>query len=132
VLWPLCGTDAYASLLTAASGRPCCSATSSFVDRDVGRWALDLMHSVASRSDRRCLAMNPIATLDAMSRTDYFTYCPLTFCYVNYSRADAVGKRITFGDIPAVSSGAPAVREADAGGAAGGGPIGGALLGGAD
>ncbi len=133
VLWPLCGTDAYASLLTlaAASGRPCGSATSSFVDRDVGRWALGLMHSVARRSDRRCLAMNPIAALDAMSGTDDFAYCPLTFCYVNYSRADAVGKTITFGDIPAVTSGAPAVSQAGDGSAAAGGPVSGALLGGA-
>jgi multiple sugar transport system substrate-binding protein len=108
VLWPLCDVDASASLLTlaASAGHPCATGESSFIDREVGRWALGMMRAVAERSDRRCLEMNPIGVLEAMSRYDDFVYSPLTFCYVSYSRPGAAGKEVSFGDIPAATAGA--------------------------
>jgi multiple sugar transport system substrate-binding protein len=110
VLWPLCDVDAAASLLTmaASAGRPCATASSFFVDREVGRWALEVMRAVAANSDHRCTQMNPIHVLDTMSRSDEFAYAPLTFCYVSYSRRGHGGKKLSFGDIPAVGAALPA------------------------
>jgi len=104
VLWPLCGVDAAASFFTLAAlaGRPCGNGKSGFVDRAVGRWAIELMRAVASMSDPRCLEMNPIGVLDQLASCDDANYVPLLFGYVNYSRLDAPGARIRFGDVPAV------------------------------
>ncbi len=105
VLWPLCDVDAAASFLSLAAlaGHPCAGDTEAgFVDRAVGRWVLELMRTVAGTSDPRCLTANPIAALDALASTDDFAYAPLLFGYVNYSRVDAMGRRLRFGDVPAV------------------------------
>jgi len=109
VLWPLCDVDAAASLLTlaASAGRPCGTSTSHFVDREVGRWALEVMHTVAANSDPRCTQMNPITMLDAMSQCDQFAYAPLTFCYVNYSHRGGDGRDVSFGAIPAAGAAPP-------------------------
>jgi multiple sugar transport system substrate-binding protein len=110
VLWPLCDVDAAASLLTmaASAGRPCGTSSSAFVDREVGRYALEVMHAVAASSDPRCTQMNPIHVLDTMSRCDEFAYAPLTFCYVSYSRRGHTSSKLSFGDIPAVGTTPPA------------------------
>jgi multiple sugar transport system substrate-binding protein len=104
VLWPLCDVDSAASFLslTALAGRPCGFGESEFADRDVGRFALETMCSVADRSDPRCLSMNPISALDALSASDDFVYSPLLFGYVNYSRLDVDRPRVSFGDVPVV------------------------------
>jgi len=102
VLWPLCDVDAAASFMTlsASAGTPCATGGDRFVDRDVGLWALSTMRSVAAHSDPRCLADNPIATLETLARSADYVYCPLLFCYINYSRSGHPGAKITYGDIP--------------------------------
>jgi multiple sugar transport system substrate-binding protein len=104
VVWPLCEVDSAASFLTlcALAGRPCGQDEARFADRDVGRFALETMRAVAEASDRRCLSMNPIHALEALSGSDRFVYSPLLFGYVSYSRTDAQGAKIRFGDVPVV------------------------------
>ena len=102
VLWPLCEVDAVASFfsLAALNGGPCGTVRDVVVDRAVGLGALQTMRRVAQQSDRRCLRMNPIDVLEAMSRSDTFVYSPLLFGYVNYSRLDTHGAQIVFGNVP--------------------------------
>ena len=104
VLWPLGDVDSAASFLSLAAlaGHPCGLGQGEFVDRDVGRFALETMCTVADRSDPRCLSMNPISVLDTLSTSDDFVYSPLLFGYVSYSRLDVAGPRVRFGDVPVV------------------------------
>ena len=51
------------------------------------------MREAARGSDPRCLSMNPINVLDTLSSADDFWYAPLTFGYLNYSRAGHPGRR---------------------------------------
>lgn len=104
VMWPLCAVDAAASFmtLTVSRGEECARSSEYFVSRAVGRWALATMYDVARPSDPQCLEANPIQVLDAFAAGNEYSYSPLTFCYVNYSRDDHVGHRVAFGDIPSV------------------------------
>jgi multiple sugar transport system substrate-binding protein len=104
VLWPLCDVDSAASFLSLAAlaGRPCGLGEDEFVDRDVGRFALATMSAIADCSDPRCLSMNPISALNALTTSDDFVYSPLLFGYVSYSRLDVGGPRVCFGDVPVV------------------------------
>jgi multiple sugar transport system substrate-binding protein len=103
VMWPLCAVDSAASFmtLTMAYGEACGSRRDVFVSRDTGRWAMSTMFDVARASDPRCLTSNPIDVLEALAHGDDYSYAPLTFCYVNYSRDDHTGHRVAFGEIPA-------------------------------
>ncbi|HEY5304590.1 MAG TPA: extracellular solute-binding protein [Acidimicrobiales bacterium] len=107
VLWPLCAVDAAASFmsLTMAQGEECAATRERFVGRDAGRWALQTMYDVAARSDPICLDSNPIHVLEALAHSDDYVYSPLAFCYVNYSRHDHTGHKVSFGDIPSASAG---------------------------
>lgn len=103
VLWPLGDVDAAASFLTlsAQAGHPCGEGSDAFVDRATGLSALQLMRAVMRLSPPTGRAMNPIAALDAMASADSAVYSPMLFGYVNYSRLDAPGARLRFGDLPA-------------------------------
>jgi multiple sugar transport system substrate-binding protein len=103
VLWPLCDVDSAASLLTllAGLGRPLTFTEGDAIDPGAAARALDLLREVVSGSDPRCLSMNPIAALDALSSSDDYWYSPLLFGYINYSRPGHRGRQVAFGDIPA-------------------------------
>ena len=103
VLWPLGDVDAAASFLSlmAQAGHPCGETNGIFAHRSTARWALELLRNVAAMSDPRCRAMNPISVLDTMASCDDAVYSPMLFGYVTYSRLDAPGKRLRFGDLPA-------------------------------
>jgi multiple sugar transport system substrate-binding protein len=107
VLWPLCGVDAAASLLTlaASKGSPCATRNDRFVDRGVALWAIETMREVAGTSNSRCLDDNPIQALEALARSNDYVYSPLLFCYMNYSRVGHEGAKVSFGDIPTVEEG---------------------------
>ncbi|MCU1494470.1 MAG: putative rane-anchored protein [Acidimicrobiaceae bacterium] len=107
VLWPLCDVDSAASMLSivASLGHPSPESEDRFVERESGRFALATMRAVAESSDPRCLSMNPIAVLEALSSADDFAYSPLCFCYVNYSRLDSPGQRLAYGDVPSPARG---------------------------
>jgi multiple sugar transport system substrate-binding protein len=107
VLWPLGDVDSAASLLTllAGLGHPVTFADGHVIDRAAALEALGLMREAARGSDPRCLSMNPINVLDTLSSADDFWYAPLTFGYLNYSRAGHPGRRLAFGDIPRIGAG---------------------------
>ena len=109
VMWPLCAVDSAASFmtLTMAFGEACATRDDVFVSREAGRWAMATMYEVARRSDPICLTSNPIDVLEALAHSDSFTYSPLGFCYVNYSREDHSGHRVAFGEIPSKNSSQP-------------------------
>ena len=102
MLWPLGDVDSAASLLTllAGLGHPVTFADGHVIDRQAALAALGLMREAARGSDPRCLSMNPINVLGTLSSSDDFWYSPLTFGYLNYSRAGHPGRRVAFGDIP--------------------------------
>src|SRR6185436_3041956 len=56
------------------------------VSEQIGRRALDYMVEMQHLSHPESLNWNPIRMLDHMSHHDDVVYCPLTFCYTNYSR----------------------------------------------
>jgi multiple sugar transport system substrate-binding protein len=102
LLWPLCDVDAAASFLSLAAlaGHPCGLSEDEFIDREVGRFALETMLEIAGRSDPRGFNLNPIGALELLAASDEFVYSPLLFGYVSYSRLDAHGAKIRFGDVP--------------------------------
>lgn len=109
VLWPLCDLDAAASMLTllASLCAPVTFAAGHVIDRGAARRALAVMREVAVASDPRCLTANPIDALEALSGGNDFWYVPLTFGYLNYSRAGHPGAQVRFGDIPGFAGDPP-------------------------
>lgn len=109
VLWPLCDLDAAASMLTLLAGlrAPVTFAAGHVIDRAAARRALAIMREIALASDPRCLTANPIDALEAMSAGNGFWYAPLTFGYLNYSRAGHPGAQVRFGDVPGFAGDPP-------------------------
>ncbi len=100
---PLAPTDAICSFISlcAALGEPA-GRRERWVSEGTGARALGFLASWAALAHPACLSWNPIAMLDVMSTGDDITYCPLTFCYTNYSREGFREKPIRFGTISGV------------------------------
>lgn len=107
VLFPLKPVDAIDSFFTlcANMGDPIAQGTEHLVSRPTARFALQLMHAVASHVPKECLTHNPIETLELMSQSDQYAYCPLLFGYTNYSRNNYRDNLIKFSNIPVVNDG---------------------------
>jgi multiple sugar transport system substrate-binding protein len=104
VIWPLCPTDAYASLLSIAAnlGTPA-GATGEFLPPAAGIDVLRAIDSVASHVPPACLEMNPIDALEALAGGDpAAAYAPLVFGYSNYARDGFRPALVRFGDMPAI------------------------------
>jgi multiple sugar transport system substrate-binding protein len=71
----------------------------SFVDRDIGRQALDIMARLAARTPSTVRDLNPIGLLGRMAASDDVALCPLVYGYVNYA-APASGRPLAFADAP--------------------------------
>src|SRR4051794_35686543 len=67
------------------------------VSRAAGRVALERLKELASVVPARFFHLNPIATLEVMSREDAFAYCPFTYGYSNYARPGHAAKLVRFG-----------------------------------
>jgi multiple sugar transport system substrate-binding protein len=101
---PLCPTDAICSFVTlCASHGSRVGNEDRFVDSSVGMEALRLLVDFVRVSHERSLDWNPIQMLDHMSQTDEIAYCPLNFCYTNYSRDSFAPKLVKHRDIPGIS-----------------------------
>jgi multiple sugar transport system substrate-binding protein len=109
VLWPLCGVDAAASMLTllASLKAPISFTAGDVLDRIAARRGLAILREIALASHPRCLTANPIDALEALSGGSTFCYTPLTFGYLNYARARHSGVEIRFCDIPRFAVGQP-------------------------
>lgn len=112
-LWlgfPLCPTDAVCSFLTlcASLGDELGREDGSFVGREVGLQALQLLAAFAKVAHPASLDWNPIRLYDHMRDADpdggdAVAYCPLAFGYTNYARADSLPYLIRFHDIPGIN-----------------------------
>jgi len=72
------------------------------VSDSVGRSALEMLRSLLSLCDSKCLQRNPIATWELMSSTDEAAYCPFAYGYSNYARPGYAKHPIEFGGLVAV------------------------------
>jgi len=107
VLWPGKPVDAMSSFLTlcAARGAAVCSTEESFVPREDGLAALDLLHQLVDDVGGSWANDDPIAVAERLSGGDRWCYAPLVFGYVNYSRPGFRPHRLTYTDLPAGSRG---------------------------
>jgi multiple sugar transport system substrate-binding protein len=64
-----------------------------------GQEVLAILKRLCDASHPDALTWNPPTLLDQM-RDGVVHYCPMLFGYSNYSRSDAPGDRVVFGDIP--------------------------------
>jgi multiple sugar transport system substrate-binding protein len=69
------------------------------VSHSTGARALEMLHSLISLCDAKCLERNPIATWELMSSTDKAAYCPFAYGYSNYSRPGYARSPINFGSL---------------------------------
>ena len=103
VAMPLLPTDAICSFISLCAnlGSPI-GEGGELVDSAIGLEALEFLARMAELGHPSALAWNPIFMLDHMSAHDDVVYCPLTFCYTNYSRDGYAPKRLRFSTIPGV------------------------------
>lgn len=73
-----------------------------FVNRDIGREAIELLRRLITFAQPRAWAMNPIDLLELMSKDDDIPYCPAVFAYVNYSAANE-HSGVTYASMPTTS-----------------------------
>lgn len=102
VALPLVPTDAICSFITlcASFGEPLAGGDD-LVSAETGIAALELLRELG-RAYPGSLSWNPIYLLDHMSTYDDVAYCPLAFCYTNYSRPGYADHQLTFTTIPGV------------------------------
>lgn len=101
IAMPLVPTDCICSFLTlcASMGEPA-GQDGRLVSEQVGHAALRWLAEMAHVSHPNSLTWSPILLLDHMSQFDDVVYCPLTFCYSNYSRDSYAPHLLRFADIP--------------------------------
>jgi multiple sugar transport system substrate-binding protein len=103
VALPLVPTDAICSFLSlcASLGAPP-GQSDDLVPAEAGLRALSLLRDMKAVAHPNSLDWNPIHMLDHMSSADDVVYCPLTFCYTNYSRQGYQPHLLTFTTVPGV------------------------------
>jgi multiple sugar transport system substrate-binding protein len=100
---PLVPTDCICSFVTlCASLGASVGENGQLAPAAVGVKALTILRSIKQVAHPRSLEWNPIGTLDHMSSAGDLVYCPLTFCYTNYSREGYQPHLLTFTTIPGV------------------------------
>lgn len=98
---PLAPTDAVCSFISLCAGRGGMNEPAErFVRHEAGLWALDVLVRLLQVAHPLSPQWNPIAMYDHMSTHDDVAYCPMAFCYTNYSRAGFRPHHVTFGPIP--------------------------------
>jgi multiple sugar transport system substrate-binding protein len=118
VVVPLKPIDALSLFLTLCANQgppPLDTETAVVVADDLGRVVLEQMAQLVTLVGRRCLDLNPIDVLNAMSTGDELLYCPHAYGYSNYAREGYAPQRLTFG--PFAGPAAPACAGTTLGGA---------------
>jgi multiple sugar transport system substrate-binding protein len=77
------------------------------VERHAGVRALEMLSELASIVPPRFFDINPIGTLEVMSRENLFVYCPFTYGYSNYARPGYGSHLLRFGDVVSIVPGRP-------------------------
>jgi multiple sugar transport system substrate-binding protein len=91
------------SILTALGHPPGSNGSDTLVDEQAGLSALDLLRILYARRVERLDGLNPIGILNAMSRSDDVSLCPLVFGYVNYARPTEGLHALAFADAPRIA-----------------------------
>jgi multiple sugar transport system substrate-binding protein len=91
--------------LCTAEGEEPFRSPARFVGREVGRRALGRLLALSGRCDPACLARNPIATYEAMTRGESIAYCPFAYGYSNYARPGYARRTLRFGSPPMLGPG---------------------------
>ena len=102
IVIPACPTDAISLFftLTANLGYPISEDDEFFVETDVGRQVLTLLHDLIAVAHPRSVDWNPIQVYDFMVASSDAVYCPFGFGYSNYSRK-GMDRKLKFADAPA-------------------------------
>jgi multiple sugar transport system substrate-binding protein len=69
------------------------------ISLETGKAALNMMHELYSRVDKKMFELNPIGVAELMTKSDDYWYCPFAYCYSNYSREGYAEKILTYADI---------------------------------
>ncbi|MEL6268832.1 MAG: extracellular solute-binding protein, partial [Chloroflexota bacterium] len=103
IAMPLAPTDCMCSFISlcASSGEPI-GQNANLISDETGLAGLNTLKAIKDAGHPNCLEWNPIHMLDHMSTHDDVVYCPLTFCYTNYSRKGYQPHLLTFTNIPGV------------------------------
>ncbi|MEM1084931.1 MAG: extracellular solute-binding protein [Verrucomicrobiota bacterium] len=109
VCCPSIPLDVYGNFLNLlkAAGKTIFPNQEEVADREAALVALDRLKQLADVVPERFFDMNPIAAMEAMTQTDEFAYCPYTYGYSNYSRANYSAKVLRFGDVIGIEAGKP-------------------------
>jgi multiple sugar transport system substrate-binding protein len=75
------------------------------VDRSLGERALEMLRELMEVVADEFFEINPIQTLEKMSKEDRFAYCPFTYGYSNYSRPGFASRLLQFGDVVSIVPG---------------------------
>ncbi len=98
---PLAACDAVCSFISICAGQGAMDQPAvRFVERERGLDALGILRRLKAAAHPASVHWNPIQMLDHMSTHNDVAYCPLTFCYTNYSRTGFRDKPVRFGAIP--------------------------------
>jgi multiple sugar transport system substrate-binding protein len=106
IVIPACPTDAISLFFTLAAnlGHPISEDVESFVDSDVGREVLALLHQLVAVAHPSSVGWNPIQVYDFMVASSEGVYCPFGFGYSNYSRR-GLPVKLKFTDAPGAGKG---------------------------
>lgn len=77
------------------------------VEDIAGERALEMLRELASLVHPRFFELNPIRTLEVMSREDGFAYCPFTYGYSNYARPGYSLHLLRFHEVVSVAPSQP-------------------------
>lgn len=90
--------------LTAQAGSPIIEHKTNLVENDLGIHVLERLKKMKESFYPASILWSPIDLLDHMASNDDIAYCPLTFCYNNYSRNGFKEKELVFHDAPEVNN----------------------------
>jgi multiple sugar transport system substrate-binding protein len=109
VCCPSIPLDVYGNFLNLckAAGETIFPNEQEVVRRAAGVLALVRLKQLADVVPPAFFELNPIKTLEVMSQTNEFAYCPYTYGYSNYSRTNYAAHVIRFGDVIGFHAGQP-------------------------
>lgn len=94
--------------ICANLGRPADGGGPDLLDLETAAQAYALMRMLAEAIEPACLAMDPIAALEALARPDSRAACiPLTYGYVSYAKVGFRPARLRFADMPVAGERGP-------------------------
>ena len=109
LLWPLRPPHVLMGFYTLAAnlGDPCAVTRGPLVSRQTALAVLAALQALADLVDPACLAMDPIAALNALAESPGYRIIPLTYLYAPYARDGYRPHRVAFHDIPAIGRNGP-------------------------